>query len=338
MVPRSILNPLRTVCRSAMELLHAEHVLDREDERSSKAPGSLRHDSLRHRRDADIDPRLGPGGPGPPAGVGFLGLDLLLHGVFVHDARADDAAVPSALVADARASVESDALELPFEPGVRSRRAPRAGQLVCACDARSASDDFLRAFLLGGGGGGGELASVRPSASSSTFERVRLGGEPVERELRVGHVVEALGLSNVEASLEKIQSLEDLADIRARRPTSASRARAGLAAGAGDPCPERRDPRVGNGRTRRPSRPARRVSACTRATSVEGLAYDFSTGALSIQRHSGEHVAATTRLGLPPARCKSRRAARRARTRLSRRAASVAGGAGRVNVPSSNRL
>ena len=46
------------------------------------------------------------------------------------------------------------------------------------------------------------------------LERLRFGDELVERELRVGDVVEALGLGDVEAPLEKMELLEDLVIAR----------------------------------------------------------------------------------------------------------------------------
>src|SRR2546423_14892607 len=42
------------------------------------------------------------------------------------------------------------------------------------------------------------------------FDGLRLGPKPVESELRLGHVVEPLGLRGDEASFEQVQLLEEL--------------------------------------------------------------------------------------------------------------------------------
>ncbi len=177
---------------------------------------------------------------------------------------------------------------------------------------------------------------MRPSASSSTFlERVRLGGEPVERELRASATSSRRSaLATWRRRLEKIKLLEDLVDIARAGSTSASRARASSPRRRGDLARAPRPARRKSSNPRRPSRPARRVFGAPARTLCRGARRTIFQQALCRFSAPGEHVAATTRLGASPqARCKSRRAARRARTRLSSTCvASAAGGAGRVNA------
>ena len=208
--------------RNAEEILHREQV--RDHRRGEHAP---LHDLLRRRRGHDAEAWLLRQSRGPPIGRGRLGLRslrgrLVRHDVLVHDALRDEATMATALVGDPRGHLDADALGFAFELGVRDLDA-HLWQIALVeisstarWGARPTSALVLRlrlrrclCFTVGFGATG---------RVEDLLDRLRLGQELVERELRVGDVVEPLGFRDDEAPLEQVQLLEELvvADAKIR--------------------------------------------------------------------------------------------------------------------------